>query len=139
MSLIKRILEKAKRSRNIVAIYSDQFSPASSSIGYVSMISKHIIELDAIAPNGVSDGIIIRKLVKVFKVEFGDRYAQKIGILSAQKLPVEPTRRASMRRKGVQSFYAALKHAKANNSVISIWLEAEADEAYRQGISAEME
>lgn len=134
MSLIKRELEKAKRLRRIVAIYSDRTSPSSSSVGYVNEIGKQTVALDGLARDGASDGIILRKLLTIFKVEVGDRYAQKLTLLSSQKARAELGRPLSGNNAGrMENFRAALKRAKRENLVVSVWLETDTDDTYTSG------
>lgn len=133
MSLIKRELEKARRSRRIVSIYSDRTSPLSSSVGYVNNIGKQTVSINGLSRDGEPDGIIIRKLANIFKVEVGDRYAQKLTVLSSARARVELAQPVPAYEGGMGTFYTALKRAQSERLVVSVWLETDSDETYTTG------
>jgi hypothetical protein len=131
---MRRELEKARRLGLIVAIYSDRNSPASSSVGYVSHLGRHVITLNAFTRDGQPDGVVLRRAANIFKVEVGDTYAQRLAALSKQRTHLESTASRGTAGEREENFYQALKRARSKQTVVSVWLKMDTDEAYMSGL-----
>lgn len=125
----RTLLEQAKTSKEVVAVYTDRCAPTKSSVGFVYEVGKDILIMKSLAPNGGADGNITRKLKDIFKLEIGGVYAQKLKSLHtfrATKTSEDVPRRCNTQK-------SLLENSMVKESVVSIWLAMESDESYFSG------
>ena len=117
----------------IVALYSNRNRPSASSIGFVNSVKNEVLSLNSITTSGEPDGIVMRKLSDIFKLEIGDVYAQKLGMLISKASQAKASAPFSLSGVRLESFLAALESARKAQVVVSVWLQMDSDDTYVSG------
>lgn len=135
MHQLQELLQHGQHSGQIVSIYTNRKSPNKCSLGYVESVTDKIVILNGISKTGANDGRIIRHLSRIFKVEIGGIYAQKIAFF--HKLPLSINDPSPQNQIQQRSVLDELLKAKVEKLVVSIWLSTvESDSSYFTGYVA---
>jgi hypothetical protein len=125
------ILKEALASQELVSVYSDPYRSGSCSLGKIYSIGKKIFAMRSMTPDGHDDGVVVRQIADVFKIESGGKYEKKVGFLHEEKLRVVKDKSYDAKQFG--DFSTALRYAFKQKFVISVWLEMDEDDAYQSG------
>lgn len=77
-SSILLFLKQSMVEKVIVSIFSNRNQPDACSVGYVEAITEDQVLLNHVTPTGLADGIVIRRLEDVFRVDINGLYEQKL-------------------------------------------------------------
>jgi hypothetical protein len=125
------ILKDALASQELVSIYADPSRPGSCSVGKIYSIGKTVFAMKSMTQDGRDDGILLRKVENVFKIEGGGKYEKKIGFLHEEQLRLVKDRTYDLKQ--FADFSTALRYASKQKFVISVWMEMDDDDEYQSG------
>ena len=78
LNKIKEKLERCQEQGQVVAIYSDHEANTKFAAGFVRAVDNEFVLLAHITSHGDYDGFRIKKLEKIYKVEYDEKYENKI-------------------------------------------------------------
>jgi hypothetical protein len=128
--MITKILKEALSSGEIISVYANPGRPSSCSVGSLIEMNSDILVIKSLTPDGVSDGVILRKRAHVSKIERGGIYEKKIAFLLSRKV----SSGSELFSVKIRNFLEAFRAAKKHKVVVSIWLETDDDDAYASGL-----
>jgi hypothetical protein len=76
-----QILQKAKDSENLVALYSNVENPRAFLAGWVESVSNEHVVLRHLSPEGRYDGYVLKYIESIFRVDTEGRYIERLSFL----------------------------------------------------------
>ena len=114
----KDILTELYQSQQIALIYTNEEETDKFFVGYVNQMFSNQVIVNNISPYGKYDGICIKMLEDIYRIEIGSQYAKKIERLS-QYYNVKHDTIEIVDNNGIASL---LNYAKKYNKILSIGL-----------------
>lgn len=71
-------LKELKMKGVPVSVYSDRYDIECFSFGFITNIDNDFVYINHITPNGEQDGLVLRKIKEIFKIEYGGEYENKL-------------------------------------------------------------
>lgn len=116
MVLLKDI--KELKLKNIpVSIYTDRYDLESFSVGYIAAIEDPFIYINHISTRGEEDGMILRRIEDIFRIEYDGSYEKKLERLYQLK---EQSHTKYLTKSKTNLFNAFLKNIQKHKWVITL-------------------
>jgi len=78
---MKNELKNLSAKGIIVSIYTNRIDPEVFACGYIMGVDKRYVYIKHITPGGEEDGIVVRRIEKIYRIEYGGNYENRIGKL----------------------------------------------------------
>ena len=75
------MISQCMQNKEIVLIFCNPEDTESFSAGYIDALSSNEVLMTHIDAFGKKDGLVVKPLSYIFKLEYGGKYSKKIGIL----------------------------------------------------------
>lgn len=118
MDFVKE-LKKLKLQNIPVSIYTDSDDPEYFSFGYIAGVDDEFVYLSHITPRGLEDGILLKRLDEVFRLEYSGEYEKRLVRLYRIKAQRHKDYLSGMETLGLHAF---LLHAMQQRQVITLTL-----------------
>lgn len=116
-------LERSKKKGVMVSAFSNRHQPDKCSTGFIEEISNEQFIMKHVAPEGVYDGYIIRRINDIFRIDFNGKYEKRLALLYNLQVQHHKGTLKNKLNEDSNLFIAALVFAQNNNLIVRVCID----------------